>query len=353
MTRTFSATWRGIFSIGLILGLCQTASAQQFPEWQFNDICVPYELDPEFMRQNGVDPDKILSTFGLDPNSPMSPWREDLDGEGNPVPCDEFHTAKRRIRYEGCHFYDGTPCYFVTTGQMDQNAFTDDAAGRTAFEIAEHFVIYEFVQNTTAQNDGSIGPPTGFDQPFVTDPFCCGFAVGTQVKIFDTTQDYFNQDPLGLWKIGFVRFTDFALSNPDHPSLNELRVRNGINSQGEFNGMPLVFTGDEMFKLVDEGLLSLRYRLGAEDDACIGGGCEEGPRYILCPVHEDPTGGNILPPPTHVEFQPPCDFGEEEDDWVNRNCVGGFRFGATPPAGEDFIYENFDCLQETGDWCQN
>ena len=160
-----------------------------------------------------------------------------------------------------------------------------------------------------------------------------------------------NLDPLGTWKIGFVRFTQFALDNPDHPSLQELRVRNGVNSQGEFTGMPLVFTGDEMFKLVDEGLLSLRYRKGAEDDDCIGGGCEEGPRYLLCPVHEDPTGGVLKPPPVHVEFQPPCDFGTEVDDWVNRNCEPNPRFGDTPPPGEDYLYEHFDCLQETGDWC--
>ena len=39
------------------------------------------------------------------------------------------------------------PCYFVTTGQMDPQGFTDDEAGRRAFEIAEHFVLYEFTQS--------------------------------------------------------------------------------------------------------------------------------------------------------------------------------------------------------------
>ena len=33
------------------------------PPFTFNDRCVPYEITDEFMRANGVDPDKILSTF--------------------------------------------------------------------------------------------------------------------------------------------------------------------------------------------------------------------------------------------------------------------------------------------------
>ena len=153
------------------------------PPFTFNDRCVPYEVDPDFMRANGVDPDKILTTFGA-PMPPddgtgnsgtPAPWTWDLDGDDNPVPCDEFHTHKRRTRYEGCHFYDGTPCYFTTNGQLDQDAFTPDAAGRRAFEIAEHFVIYEVVQQLET-GPGAPPPAPYTPAPIFTDPFAGGFA---------------------------------------------------------------------------------------------------------------------------------------------------------------------------------
>ena len=34
-----------------------------FSEFVFNERCVPYEIHPDFMRANGVDPDKIIDTF--------------------------------------------------------------------------------------------------------------------------------------------------------------------------------------------------------------------------------------------------------------------------------------------------
>jgi hypothetical protein len=344
------------------------------PPFTFNDRCVPYEVDHDFMRANGVDPDKILTTFAgeEDPTgggaNPNAPWVEDKDVNGAPVPCDGFHTAKRRTRYEGCHFYDGTPCYFTTNGQLDQDAFTDDAAGRRAFEIAEHFVIYEVVQ----QLEGTGAPPEFdyFPAPIFTDPFAGGFAVGTQTKIMNAANTYWEDDPLGLWRIGFIQFTDKASAcrmnfmDADCIFMNTMTANNGSSSQNL--GYPLIYTGDEIFDLAERGLVSIRYRLGA--DGTPGGA--DGPRYILCPVHRAPEQGNVFVPgqdiiqgfPTHIEFQPPTalvvlpDFTDAPLFRGHIRFSPAFPFGPTPPPGagpfaEQSVYDNFDCLQRTGLFC--
>ena len=365
---------RSILAVSLVF-ISVSAIANGPPPFTFNDRCVPYEVDHDFMLANGVDPAKILTTFAgaEDPTgsgaNPNAPWVEDKDINDNPVPCDEFHTAKRRTRYEGCHFYDGTPCFFTTNGQLDQDAFTDDEAGRRAFEIAEHFVIYEVVQ----QLEGPSPPGfTYFPAPIFTDPFAGGFAVGTQTKIMNAAGEYWQDDPLGLWKIGFIQFTPKASAcrsdfvDPDCVFMNTMTANNGTSSQNL--GYPLIYTGDEIFDLTERGLVSIRYRLGA--DGVPGG--PDGPRYILCPVHRAPEEGNVFVPgqdiiqgfPTHIEYQPPSvlvvipDFTDAPLFRGHLRVSPAFPFGPTPPPGnpaspfaELSVYDNFDCLQRTGNWC--
>ena len=144
--------------------------------------------------------------------------------------------------------------------------------------------------------------------------------------------------------------------------MNNLTAQNGTSSQNL--GYPLIYTGDEIFELTERGLVSIRYRLGA--DGLPGGA--DGPRYILCPAHEAPNNGDISPGndiiqafPTHIEFQPPDvllifpDFFDPSGRGHVRQSLA-FPFGPTPPPGagpfaEQSVYDNFDCLQRTGNWC--
>ena len=191
------------------------ASAERAAAVHVQDRCVPYEVDHDFMRANGVDPDKILTTFGGAGGSDRQrrePERavdvEDRDVNGKPVPCDEFHTHKRRTRYEGCHFYDGTPCYFTTTGRWTRTRSRTTKPGRRAFEISEHFVIYEVVQ----QFEGPSPPPDFVFPARRSSPIRSpgGFAVGTQTKIMNAASTYWQDNPVGMWRIGFIQFTPKA-----------------------------------------------------------------------------------------------------------------------------------------------
>jgi hypothetical protein len=367
-----------------VLTLGNVAQAGNPVPFTFKDRCVPYELDPDFMRANGVDPDKIIGAFvdggdadgGTGNFGSVSPWTADFDENDDPVPCDEFHTNKRRTRYEGCHFYDGTPCYFVTTGQMDPQGFTDDEAGRRAFEIAEHFVLYEFTQLFEGPSEppfdvdfpGTPGSAGYSPPPLFADPYAGGFAVGAQTKIMNATGTYWDDNPIGTWKQGLVNFTlkagacrfDLSGTDPDCVFYNDMLAANGENSQNL--GYPLVYTGDELFELLERGLASLRYRLGNGGV----GGAQETARYILCPIHKAPDNGDISPGndiiqafPAHIEWQPPSQFMVLNLPPFSR---GSFTqplfnfFGPTPPTGtgpfaEHLIVDNFHCLQQTGNFC--
>jgi hypothetical protein len=370
------------------------------PTFLFKDRCVPYQLTDAFMLANGIDPDRIIGGAGPGgggggpQTGPGGGNIQDLDEYGNPDPtgCDEFHTSWRRGTYEACHFYDGSPCYFTVNGQLDQDSFTDDDAGRRAFEIGEHFVIYEMVQNGPPEL--AVDPDVPI-QPIATNPFWGGFAVGTQTKIINAGSTYWQDNPSGIWKIGFVRFTGKAFNvmlnppqNPDEIAdqafLLDMAATNGVNSQGAVNGgMPLIVKGDEIFALVERGLASLRYRVGADGAP----GEPEGPRYLLCPVHENPAANGVILEgediiqkwETVLEFQVPCRhvYGPDASDLTGRGftreCLPSvptetcgplpegdgtsctvaraFPFGPTPPPTEQCLYDHFDCLQRTGDWC--
>jgi hypothetical protein len=356
----------------LLVALSVASSAwAEPPPFTFRDRCVPYQIEPDFMLANGVDPAKILTTFGGMPNPTggNAPWTIDYEADGvTEKPCDDFHSAKRRTRYIGCHFYDGRPCYTTTNGTLDQNAFTNDEAGRIAFDMAEHFVIYEVAQQLE-EGPGAPPQPTYFPIPIATDPFAGGFGVMTQTKIFNQSGTYWQDNPLGLWKIGFIQFTPKAgacrmdFVDPDCVFMNTMTANNGTS--GQMLGYPLIYTGEEIFDLTERGLISIRYRIGANS----GGGMPEGPRYILCPVHEAPEQGDITVPdgdiiqgyPTHIEFQVTSamvvlpDF---TDPRGHQRLSVAFPFGPTPPDGnlahpfnEKSVYDNFDCLQRTGNFC--
>jgi hypothetical protein len=327
------------------------------PPFVFKDRCVPNGLTDAFMLANGIDPDRLVA--GVGPGSPA-----------DPEPCDEFHTEFRG-GYEACHFYDGSPCYFTVNGQLDPDSFTDDEAGRRAFEIGEHFVIYEMVQNGPPELAQQSFPLDNVD-PFFTNPFFGGFAVGTQAKIINAGPSYWQDNPSGIWKIGLMRYTQLAfdaLANPglhadDYEFLNNMRITNGVNSQGALSGMPLIVKGEEIFELTARGLTSIRYRTG-ESDGVPGG--SEGPRYLLCPVHENPAANGVIIAgediirawPTTLGFQVPCGSvntpnppgpGDPLGRGHNKVCVS-FLFGPTPPPTEQCLYDHFDCLQREGDWC--
>jgi hypothetical protein len=236
-------------------------------------------------------------------------------------------------------------------------------------------VLYEFTQLF----EGPSVPPFDVDfpdtpgsagyfpPPLFADPYAGGFAVGAQTKLMNAEGTYWDDNPAGTWKQGLVNFTlkagacrfDLTGLDADCVFFNDMLAANGTNSQNL--GYPLVYTGDELFGLLERGLASLRYRLGNGGV----GGAQDTARYILCPIHKAPNNGDISPGndiiqafPAHIEWQPPSQFFV-----INTPPPrGSFTqplfnfFGPTPPTGtgpfaEHLIVDNFHCLQQTGNFC--
>ena len=95
-------------------------------------------------------------------------------------------------------------------------------------------------------------------------------------------------------------------------------------------------------------------------------GDPESARYIMCPLHRDPTSVSLAPGedniqgfPMHIEHQPPSQFEVFPDgprgNRLEIDIAQNF-FGPTPPLGtgpfaEGDLVRHFNCLQRTGDWC--
>ena len=75
--------------------------------------------------------------------------------------------------------------------------------------------------------------------------------------MFDTSSGYVTDNPLGLWRITFPRFTDEALFTAEgQEKLDELRARNGT----DLDGTPVIKRLSEINELEALGYLDLLQR---------------------------------------------------------------------------------------------
>jgi hypothetical protein len=182
--------------------------------------------------------------------------------------------------------------YFTVLGGLSDTAFTADAAGVEAKEIANDFIEYVF-------------PQAG------TDPV--GLGALRQSVILDMRNGYFSNNPLGLWLHVWVSYTPKALTTrAGKRALNELARKNGR----DLDGTPIIATLSDIDSLLSRGLIALTER--ASTDPL---------RYAICPVIEDPTDGGIAP-----------------DQFLAITLRDDGR-----PLEPEFQI-NFDSLQNTGDW---
>jgi hypothetical protein len=183
-------------------------------------------------------------------------------------------------------------------GVFFQDAFTDDTPGAEAFEIAAAIVLSGF--------------PKADTDPFSLFP-------KRQDDVVDLSGGYFSNPPLGLWQIALVRFTDAAFGTPEGiETLADLGEKNGF----DLDGTPLITTKSEIESLEDDGFVTIE--IPSLDGT-------QGPRWLVCPVYEDPRDGAIAP------------------DAFLEIVVDG---NGNVLAGEVELQEEFDCLQATGDFCE-
>ncbi len=193
----------------------------------------PYDRTPGFdfadmyYRANGVEPTALVDRLeGQD-------GRSVIDASPNP----DFSDT-RILETTGGFDHKGNLLYYVITGKVMLASFTPDAAGQEAREIANDYRAFLF--------------PKVSGNPLAPAP-----SNRRQDNLFDTRHGYFSNNPLGLWRLVFVSYTDAALTSEAGRSvLVDLADRNGL----DLDGTPVIRTVSELENLEQDGWVAFRMR---------------------------------------------------------------------------------------------
>lgn len=248
----------------------------------------PFDFSDAFLLANGINPAAVVG-------------RPQPDGVtaviDNNVPGPQFRNV-RLLQHTACYDHSGHPTYFHVTGLVFANAFTNNAAGVEARQIADFYKIYEFPR--------TIAPPLSVFPK-------------RQDAVADLRHGYFSNDPLGLWQVNIVAYTPAAFNTgAGQAAMAELAERNGR----DLDGTPVIRTLSEIEDLEDDGFITIT--VPPADGPAL--------RWFMCPIPEDLTDGTIAPD-AHVEVvrQPN---------------------GLPLPASAEHV-SMFHCLQDTGHDCDS
>lgn len=245
----------------------------------------PFDFSDSFYTANGINPANIIGRpTGAGANSI-------IDNRDNGPDFNNVRLLAANAAYDD----SGHKIFFSVTGLVSEASFLNNSAGRDARQIAEEFKVYEF-------------PRVGNGQ----------FAVfpKSQDLVADMRHGYFSNDPLGMWQVNIVRFTNTALNtSAGQAYLATIAARNGLN----LDGRPLVRTMDEIEGLLQRGYVTIEVPPASGGPGVI--------RWFFCPVLKDPRNGAIAPD-------------------AHLTVTTGL-----PAAGEFTQY--FNCLQTIGNDCDS
>jgi hypothetical protein len=185
---------------------------------------VPFDFSDAFYITNGLDPENF--DFRVSPEDENATWSESPDAQ---------HNNTRILEANGGFDSAGQLLYYpAPPANISAQAFLPNAAGQHAREIANEFRAFIF-----PKRDGNpVGPPP---------------ANRRHDNMFDTSSGYLTDNPLGLWRVTFPRYTDAALFPKWDPKLDELAARNGL----DLDGTPIIKRLSEILELEALGLLEL------------------------------------------------------------------------------------------------
>ncbi|MGB7926189.1 MAG: hypothetical protein WCF57_23310 [Pyrinomonadaceae bacterium] len=242
-----------------------------------------FDFTDAFYLKNGVNPAKIAGR-----RQAVAPLAT-LDTP--------FFSSQRNVRALltlPAYNHSGSPVYWTVMGELFNDGFTNNAAGRKARQTADNMIEYVF--------------PTRDGNPI-------GLGNLRQSVMLDMRNGYFSSNPLGLWTHVWISYTDRAFNTAaGRKALADLQKKNGL----ALDGTPIIRTLSDLDGLLSKGLIAKRLR---NPDG------SEGAVYSICPVIKDPT-----------------DFGIAPDQFLayTRKADG------TPL--EPVFLDNFLSLQNTGDW---
>ncbi len=207
-----------------------------------------YDFTDAYYLQNGINPAAI---DGRREPGPLA---------ASDTPIFSYQRPVRALLTLPNYDHSGNVWFFTVLGGFNVNAFTANAAGQRARQIAETSREYVF-------------PRAG------TDPV--GLGALRQSVMLDMRNGYFSNNKLGLWIHVWVSYTTKALNTVEgRKMMNDLAQRNGR----DLDGTAIIASVSEIDNLASKGFIKKTLRPLSDPL-----------RYSVCPVIKDPRDGGIAP----------------------------------------------------------
>lgn len=212
---------RLIFIVAGLVGIFSAVTYAGSPPCDFSD---------EFYRANGINP--IFLTNRVNGDGTVSIV--------DPASCTDPSRNDTRVKETTGGYNDSANLiYYNIFAFMPNDAvFTNDAAGDRARQNANSFRAFIFPLRSG-------------------DPLSPAPENRRQDNVFDTRNGYFSNNPLGLWLLAFVSYTDKALKTAEGQKLlKQLAQKNG----SDLDGTPILNSASDIDNLAQKGFVQIRSR---------------------------------------------------------------------------------------------
>ena len=204
-----------------------------------------YDFTDAYYLQNGINPSAIDGRRQPGPlaatDTPIFPYQRNV----------------RALLTLPNYDHSGNAWFFTVLGGFNVGAFTNDAAGQRARQIADSSVEYVF-------------PRKG------TDPV--GLGALRQSVMLDMRNGYFSNNKLALWLHVWVSYTSKVNTTEGQKIMRDMAEKNGR----DLDGTAIIASVSEIDNLYSKGYITKVTRP-----------LQDSLRYSICPVIKDPRDGGI------------------------------------------------------------
>jgi hypothetical protein len=183
-----------------------------------------FDFSDSFYLANGINPSNILARAG----SSTSASAFVVDNSNTDPNRDNIRITETTGGFDR----EGNPLYYTINGFLMPNAFTNDAAGQKAMDLANKFEAYIFPKASG-------------------DPLSPALSNRRQDNLFNTIDGYFVNNPIGTWIAVFISYTPAAFNTAEGQKiLATLAAKNGTDR----DGTPMIRSTKEIDFLERKGL---------------------------------------------------------------------------------------------------
>jgi len=229
--------WLSVISVLMFAAVPATGYDSSRPQRPCNENTPPFDFSDPFYVANGITPARIRERAG---NADRNPTHWVVDNSNT----DPDRRNIRILETTGGFNNAGSLIYYSIMGTVFPDTFQRDANGNLtpdglrAFNIANSFRAFLFPKRSA----GSILSPAPPNR--------------RQDNVFDTRNGYFSNNPLGLWILAFVIYTDKAFTDAGRKELDPIAEKNGR----DLDGTPILTSASDIDGLVQKGLVVIRNR---------------------------------------------------------------------------------------------